>query len=62
MGLKMPNNLALGRRWFGTNWFANDVPRHLILFNAQSLHFLAEQQGFKEQTIRTFSTPPKKLF
>lgn len=31
MVLKTPNNLALARSWFGTNWFANDVPRHLIL-------------------------------
>ena len=30
--IKTPNSLALGRRWFGTYWFANDVPRHLILF------------------------------
>ena len=57
MVLKTPNSLALARHWFGTNWFANDVPRHLILFSMKTLQFLAKKHGFKGKTIRTFSTP-----
>ena len=26
--IKTPNSEALGRNFFNTNWYANDVPRH----------------------------------
>ncbi len=57
MILKTPNNQALARRWFGTNWYANDVPRHLVLFSPSSLKLLAQRYGFQTQKIETFSSP-----
>ncbi|MCF6282868.1 MAG: class I SAM-dependent methyltransferase [Candidatus Polarisedimenticolaceae bacterium] len=56
MLLRTPNSEALGRRWFGTNWYADDIPRHLILFSGQNLTLLAEQHGFKRQAIKRFSS------
>lgn len=57
MVLKTPNSTALGRGWFGVDWFANDVPRHLILFSPANLKLLAENQGFQQEVSRTFSSP-----
>lgn len=50
--IRTPNSKALGRRWFGVNWFANDVPRHLMLFCAESLAILAEQHGLQLLKLR----------
>ena len=55
--IKTPNAEALGRRWFGVDWYANDVPRHLILFSPANLRLLAEKQGLRADVTRTFSTP-----
>jgi hypothetical protein len=55
--IKTPNAQALGRRWFGVDWYANDVPRHLILFSPGNLQLLAEKQGLHAEVTRTFSTP-----
>jgi len=60
MILRTPNSQALGRGWFGTNWYANDVPRHLILFAPSNLQLLATQAGFQKAAIRTSSSP--KIF
>lgn len=60
MVLVTPNSQALGRGWFGTNWYANDVPRHLTLFNPNNLQQLAAQAGFQKVAIRTSSSP--KIF
>ena len=57
MVLKTPNSAALGRDWFGTDWYANDVPRHLLLFAPDNLTLLAERAGFETAVVRTFSTP-----
>ena len=57
MVLKTPNSAALGRGWFGTDWYANDVPRHLVLFSPDNLKRLAEGAGFRSEVVRTFSTP-----
>ena len=57
MVIKTPNAQALGRRWFGVDWYANDVPRHLILFSPANLRLLAENQGLRADITRTFSTP-----
>ncbi|HEC16391.1 MAG TPA: class I SAM-dependent methyltransferase [Sedimenticola sp.] len=61
MVLKTPNSQALGRGWFGANWYANDVPRHLILFAPNNLRLLATRAGFREKTTETFSTPKMVL-
>lgn len=52
-----PNNLSLGKKLFGKWWFANEVPRHLILFNADSLSMLLEKHGFRRLYSRTSSSP-----
>ncbi len=57
MVLRTPNSAALGRGWFGTNWFANEVPRHLTLFSEKNLEYLAVQHGFRQVTAKTFTTP-----
>ncbi len=50
--IRTPNSRALGRRWFGVNWFANDVPRHLLLFCAETLAILAKQQNLQLIELR----------
>ena len=55
--IRTPNSEALGRRWFGTLWSANEVPRHLVLFNKANLHMLFERHGLQLITIKTFTTP-----
>lgn len=57
MVLITPNSQALGRGWFGTNWYANEVPRHLYLFNPKNLRLLTAQTGFQEQSMHTCSSP-----
>lgn len=45
--IRTPNSESLGRSWFGTNWYANDVPRHLFLFSAKNLELLAAHHGLQ---------------
>lgn len=52
-----PNSEALGRNWFGTYWFANEVPRHLILFNPKNLTLLIERHGLRLVACRTHTSP-----
>ncbi|MFO7885366.1 MAG: class I SAM-dependent methyltransferase [Desulfobacteraceae bacterium] len=55
--IRTPNSKALGRKWFGTNWFPDDIPRHLILFNSKNLNLLAEKYNLQNVKTKTFSTP-----
>lgn len=55
-----PNSQALGRQWFKEYWFANDVPRHLILFSPSNLDTLVVRHGLKRTTIR-LNTSPKMI-
>ena len=55
--IKTPNSLALGRKLFNTNWYANDVPRHLYLFSHKNLSVLANKCGLKLQQFKTSSAP-----
>lgn len=53
-----PNSDALGRDYLGANWYANDVPRHLILFSRDNLDQLASKYGL--HSYKTwFETTPK---
>lgn len=56
--IETPNSQALGRTLFGVNWYANDVPRHLILFSPDTLKKLAEKYGLNNSNQR-LSTSPK---
>ena len=55
--IQTPNSKALGRRWFGTNWYANDVPRHLVLFCPDNLNMLAVRHGLRRIKLKTPTTP-----
>ncbi|MCD4742603.1 MAG: class I SAM-dependent methyltransferase, partial [Desulfobacteraceae bacterium] len=52
-----PNTCALGRKWFGLNWFPDEIPRHLILFNLKNLNMLAGQHNMFAVKTKTFATP-----
>lgn len=52
-----PNNRSFGKKVFGKLWFANEVPRHLVLFNAESLALLAEKNGLRLLYSKTFASP-----
>lgn len=56
--IETPNSDALGRACLGPKWFANEVPRHLILFSSTSLQILANKYGLKQCTLN-HSTGPK---
>ncbi len=51
--VRTPNTGALGRAWLKHYWFADDVPRHLVLFNPASLARLAEASGLRVEHIAT---------
>lgn len=55
--IKTPNSEALGRNFFNTNWYANDVPRHLYLFSEKNLNVLADLCGLKITQLQTRSSP-----
>lgn len=55
--METPNSKALGRKWFGTRWYADDVPRHLVLFHTANLNRLAEQHGLRLVDTRMFTSP-----
>jgi len=58
--IETPNSEALGRAWFGANWYANDVPRHLILFAPGNLARLAGRYGMHKLSLEMDTTP--KIF
>lgn len=55
--IRTPNSKALGRGWFGANWYANDPPRHLVMYSADNLSQLAINAGFVPVLTRTFTSP-----
>lgn len=55
--IKTPNSEALGRALFNTNWYANDVPRHIYLFAEKNLKVLASTCGLKVQQLKTRTSP-----
>lgn len=46
-----PNAHGWGHRRFGVDWVALDPPRHLRIFNANSLAALAHRAGFARSTV-----------
>jgi SAM-dependent methyltransferase len=43
----VPNIDSLGFRWFGADWYALDLPRHLCHFTAMTLPVMLERSGFQ---------------
>ncbi len=57
--IETPNSAALARARFGIFWFANDAPRHLVLFTAENLCATARQAGLV--TVRWYTTASPKV-
>lgn len=55
--IETPNSEALGRAWFGSNWYANDVPRHLVLFSPRNLALLASMHGLRKAALDLDTSP-----
>lgn len=55
--VKTPNSKALGRAFFNTNWYANDVPRHLYLFSQKNLLEMGKICHLNMIRMLTSSTP-----
>jgi 2-polyprenyl-3-methyl-5-hydroxy-6-metoxy-1,4-benzoquinol methylase len=55
--IKTPNSEALGRALFNTNWYANDVPRHIYLFSENSLNVLASACKLKIRQLINRTSP-----
>lgn len=55
--VKTPNSKALGRALFNTNWFANEVPRHLYLFSQKNLSQIGNAYHLNPIKMMTSSTP-----
>ncbi len=58
--IETPRSDALGRRWFDTRWYANDVPRHLVLFTPENLERLGAAHGLRRTALLSETTP--KIF
>lgn len=56
--IETPNSDALGREYLGTNWYANEVPRHLILFSKENLVHLMSSHALRLTTY-WYETSPK---
>jgi len=58
--IRTPNSQSIGRSWFGSDWFANDVPRHLMLYSSRNLQLLAARHGLELEMMAT-PVKPKLL-
>lgn len=58
--IKTPNRNSLGRKIFKRFWYANDIPRHLILYSKNSFELLSKKLGFEIIGYKEFTTP--KIF
>jgi SAM-dependent methyltransferase len=59
--LRTPNARALGRALCGADWYANDPPRHLVLYAARPLRRLLREAGFEAVTVARRTTPKDLL-
>lgn len=58
--IRTPNSESIGRSWLGVYWFANEVPRHLMLYSRDNLQRLAAAHGLESEQIFT-PVKPKLL-
>jgi SAM-dependent methyltransferase len=49
--IAVPNNGSLQAKFFGTNWFALDLPRHLAHFTSEALKAGLEEKGFRVERV-----------
>jgi len=55
--IQTPNSDALGRAVFKTRWYADDPPRHLVLYNRGNLDDLAQRHGLVPTRSMLLTTP-----
>lgn len=55
--IETPNSKALGRKWFKTNWYADDVPRHLVMYCSTNLNLLTQTHGFQLANAKLITSP-----
>jgi 2-polyprenyl-3-methyl-5-hydroxy-6-metoxy-1,4-benzoquinol methylase len=55
--LATPNIDSLGHQQYGRNWRGLEPPRHLVLFNANSLRIVLERAGFRKTVFLSGSSP-----
>lgn len=51
--LYYPNPDSISAKWFGTDWFPWEVPRHLVLPSPRALQVLAGSVGFRKSRVFT---------
>ena len=49
--IETPCSTALGRQWFGTRWYANDIPRHLLLLSPANLERPGACHGLRKTAM-----------
>jgi len=49
--VRIPTVSSYAWRHYGTNWYALDAPRHLVLFSRDGLALLAERAGLYIETV-----------
>jgi len=54
--VETPNVDSLQARWFASNWFHLDAPRHLVLYSPNTLEATLEKAGFAVLGLRTLSS------
>ena len=50
--LALPNITSADSKWFGNNWAALDVPRHLWHFSPETLDKFIKQNGFRCKMVK----------
>jgi SAM-dependent methyltransferase len=53
--IAVPNFSSLQSRWFKSNWFHLDLPRHLYHFDADNLSHVLTQRGYIVHSVSTCS-------
>lgn len=57
-----PNTQSWGHRRLASDWMGLDPPRHLLVFNPQTLESLGRRAGFSNQTVSTTIRPTITVF
>ncbi len=59
--IRTPNCLAAGRKIFPECWYADDVPRHTVLFSPQTLDGICSKLGLKNSTLKYYTSAKNYL-
>jgi SAM-dependent methyltransferase len=50
--IAIPNIDSLAFRWFGSCWYALDLPRHLTHFSSVTISWMLQRAGFRVDSVR----------